>query len=63
MFDPLFQVYPDQQHSLNGGNTHRHLYESMDDFLKECFFGQSKKFDLRSKVELQNSKQEPINES
>ncbi|XP_021342570.1 dipeptidyl peptidase 4-like isoform X6 [Mizuhopecten yessoensis] len=56
------QIYTDQQHALNGGNSRRHLYETMEDFLKECFTGKSKKFEQKSKI-LENSKQEPIDES
>ncbi|XP_033729006.1 dipeptidyl peptidase 4-like [Pecten maximus] len=56
------QIYTDQQHGLNGGNSRRHLYETMEDFLKECFTGKSKKFEQKSKI-LENSKQEPIDES
>ncbi|XP_060074299.1 dipeptidyl peptidase 4-like isoform X2 [Ylistrum balloti] len=56
------QIYTDQQHGLDGGNSRRHLYETMEDFLKECFTGKSKKFEQKSKI-LENSKQEPIDES
>ncbi|XP_069107349.1 dipeptidyl peptidase 4-like [Argopecten irradians] len=56
------QIYTDQQHGLNGGNSRRHLYETMEDFLKECFTGKSKKFEQKSKI-LENSKQEPLDES
>ncbi|XP_076446173.1 dipeptidyl peptidase 4-like isoform X3 [Babylonia areolata] len=37
-------VYPDKHHGLLGGNTRRHFFESMDDFLTECFEGVSEKF-------------------
>ncbi|KAK3607760.1 hypothetical protein CHS0354_040665 [Potamilus streckersoni] len=39
------QIYTDQQHSLSGGNTHRHLYHTMEEFLLECFTGKSGKFE------------------
>jgi hypothetical protein len=38
------QVYPDKHHGLLGGNTRRHLFNSLDDFLTECFDGVSPKF-------------------
>ncbi|KAK3082967.1 hypothetical protein FSP39_010233 [Pinctada imbricata] len=53
------QIYTDQKHSLNTGNTKRHLYETMDDFLNVCFHGTSRKFEIRTK-HLQLSKQETI---
>lgn len=31
------QVYTDQQHSLDGGNTRKHLYNSLEDFLLQCY--------------------------
>ncbi|XP_029635770.1 dipeptidyl peptidase 4 isoform X1 [Octopus sinensis] len=43
------QIYTDEQHSLNTGNTYRHLHETMEDFLLECFNGKSKKFDKKTK--------------
>ncbi|KAK3607739.1 hypothetical protein CHS0354_040649 [Potamilus streckersoni] len=54
------QIYTDQQHSLNGGNTQKHLYETMEDFLLECFTGSSGKFE-KSKASPEN-KQEPFEE-
>ncbi|XP_041374304.1 dipeptidyl peptidase 4-like isoform X3 [Gigantopelta aegis] len=38
------QIYPDKHHGLLGGNTRRHLYETLEDFLDECFTGVSTKF-------------------
>ncbi|KAK7492831.1 hypothetical protein BaRGS_00015969 [Batillaria attramentaria] len=37
-------IYPDKHHGLLGGNTRRHLFETMEDFLVECFDGVSNKF-------------------
>lgn len=54
------QVYTDQQHGLNGGNTKKHLYESMEDFLGECFEGVSKKFEMKQKEHEKTQKQEPV---
>lgn len=31
------QIYTDQQHWLNGGNTRNHLYNTMEDFFFKCF--------------------------
>lgn len=31
------QIYTDQQHWLNGGNTRKHLFNSMEDFMFRCF--------------------------
>ncbi|KAK3082641.1 hypothetical protein FSP39_001205, partial [Pinctada imbricata] len=56
------QIYTDQHHDLDGGNTKRHLYETMEDFLNECFHGKSKKFELKRKM-LQQTKQETIDSS
>lgn len=56
----LLQVYTDQQHGLNGGNTKKHLYESMEDFLGECFEGVSKKFEMKQKEHEKTQKQEPV---
>ncbi|KAL5005835.1 hypothetical protein ScPMuIL_016993 [Solemya velum] len=55
------QIYTDEQHALNGGNTKRHFYETMEDFLLECFTGKSRKFELRMK-KLETEKQDPIDE-
>lgn len=54
------QVYTDQQHGLSGGNTKKHLYESMEDFLGECFEGVSKKFEMKQKEHEKTQKQEPV---
>ena len=54
------QVYTDQQHGLSGGNTKKHLYESMEDFLGECFEGVSKKFEMKQKEHDKPQKQEPV---
>ncbi|XP_056013194.1 dipeptidyl peptidase 4-like isoform X2 [Ostrea edulis] len=43
------QVYTDQQHGLRGGNTRKHLYGSLEDFLGECFEGVSKNFGINHK--------------
>ncbi|BFZ22013.1 hypothetical protein BsWGS_25052 [Bradybaena similaris] len=43
------QIYPDKHHGLIGGNTRRHLYETMEDFIVECFQG-SDKFDHESQA-------------
>uniref|UniRef100_A0A0B6ZW87 Uncharacterized protein n=1 Tax=Arion vulgaris TaxID=1028688 RepID=A0A0B6ZW87_9EUPU len=43
------QVYTDKNHGIQGGNTRKHLYETMEDFLIECFQGLSEKFDHESK--------------
>ncbi|MEW8548399.1 MAG: hypothetical protein AB2693_33260 [Candidatus Thiodiazotropha sp.] len=32
-----FQIYTDQQHWLNGGNTRTHLYNTMENFLYQCY--------------------------
>ncbi|XP_059144564.1 dipeptidyl peptidase 4-like isoform X2 [Physella acuta] len=32
-----FQLYGDKHHGLLGGNTRRHLFTSMEDFLCDCF--------------------------
>lgn len=32
-----FQIYTDESHLLNGGNTRTHLYNSMEDFLLNCY--------------------------
>lgn len=37
-------IYTDEHHGLIGGNTRRHLFESMEDHLEECFDGVSNKF-------------------
>ncbi|XP_050418288.1 dipeptidyl peptidase 4 isoform X4 [Patella vulgata] len=37
------QIYTDKHHGLEGGNTRNHLYETMEDFLIECFKGYSEK--------------------
>ncbi|XP_064598023.1 dipeptidyl peptidase 4-like [Liolophura sinensis] len=55
------QIYTDENHFLNGGHTRRHLYETMQDFLEECFTGKSKKFDAREEEKVSN-KQEDITE-
>ena len=54
------QVYTDQQHGLSGGNTKKHLYESMEDFLGECFEGVSKKFEMKQKEHDKPQKQESV---
>ena len=56
-----FQFYTDQQHALNGGNTRRHLYKSMEDFLDECHHGTSKKYE-KLKNYHETAKQEPLDE-
>ncbi|KAL8612290.1 hypothetical protein ACOMHN_062237 [Nucella lapillus] len=37
-------VYPDKHHGLLGGNTRPHLFNTMNDFLTECYDGVSQKF-------------------
>ncbi|ESO99209.1 hypothetical protein LOTGIDRAFT_226274 [Lottia gigantea] len=37
------QLYTDKHHGLLGGNTRHHFYETMEDFLFECFKGYSQK--------------------
>ena len=32
-----FQIYTDEQHALSGGNTQRHLYNTLEDFLLQCY--------------------------
>ena len=32
-----FQIYTDESHLLNGGNTRTHLYNSMEDFILNCY--------------------------
>lgn len=55
------QIYPDEQHLLNGGNTYRHVHETMGDFLIECFNGKSKKFEEKTKKhEELTVKEEPV---
>ncbi|XP_061163916.1 dipeptidyl peptidase 4-like isoform X3 [Saccostrea echinata] len=54
------QVYTDQQHGLRGGNTRKHLFESLEDFLGECFEGKSKKFEMKQKELEKTQKQEPV---
>ncbi|XP_071103591.1 dipeptidyl peptidase 4-like isoform X6 [Haliotis cracherodii] len=45
------QVYTDKHHGLLGGNTRRHLYETLEDFLVECFDGRSLKFGKPPKLD------------
>lgn len=33
----LLQVYPDENHFLNGGNTKIHSYNTMEDFILHCY--------------------------
>lgn len=58
----LYQIYTDENHFLNGGHTRRHLYETMQDFLEECFTGKSKKFEARVEEKRTSNKQEDITE-
>ncbi|KAL8586168.1 hypothetical protein ACOMHN_057730 [Nucella lapillus] len=44
-------LYPDKHHGLLGGNTRRHLMNSLDDFLTECFEGVSEKFGRKPETE------------
>ncbi|XP_052248181.1 dipeptidyl peptidase 4-like isoform X2 [Dreissena polymorpha] len=39
------QFYIDQQHSINGGNSRTHLYNTLEDFLLNCFDGRSSRMD------------------
>ncbi|XP_035828294.1 dipeptidyl peptidase 4 [Aplysia californica] len=41
-----FLMYPDKNHMLVGGNTQKHLYAQMEDFLIECFDGASELFGI-----------------
>ncbi|XP_052812191.1 dipeptidyl peptidase 4-like isoform X2 [Mya arenaria] len=44
------QFYTDQQHSINGGNSRKHLYNTLEDFLLQCLGGtQSHIDDLNNK--------------
>ena len=31
------QIYTDESHFLNGGNTQTHMYNSMEDFILNCY--------------------------
>ncbi|KAK7113666.1 dipeptidyl peptidase 4-like isoform X2 [Littorina saxatilis] len=57
-------VYPDKHHGLLGGNTRNHLFQSLDDFLTECFDGWSKKFGRPPNMEVENEseheEEEPV---
>ncbi|GAB1600683.1 dipeptidyl peptidase 4-like isoform X4 [Argonauta hians] len=52
------QIYTDEQHNLNAGNTYRHLHDTMEDFLLECFSGKSNKFGEKT-----NQKNKPPSKS
>lgn len=39
------QFYTDQQHSINGGNSRQHLWNTLDDFLLQCFSDTRTHFD------------------
>ncbi|KAL4217252.1 Inactive dipeptidyl peptidase 10 [Mactra antiquata] len=38
------QIYPDENHFLDGGNTRTHLYNTMEDFILQCY-GKPTNFD------------------
>lgn len=39
------QIYTDQQHSINGGNSRRHLWNTLEDFLLQCYGGTRTRMD------------------
>ncbi|XP_060571687.1 dipeptidyl peptidase 4-like isoform X1 [Ruditapes philippinarum] len=43
------QIYTDQQHSINGGNSRRHLWNTLEDFLFQCYGGTRTRLDELNK--------------
>ncbi|KAL4217433.1 Inactive dipeptidyl peptidase 10 [Mactra antiquata] len=48
------QIYTDSQHSINEGNSRRHLYNTLEDFLLQCYGGGNTKMDELNKASAGN---------
>ena len=47
----VLQIYPDETHFLNSGNTRTHLYNSMEEFLLNCYGKPRKKIEVTEEVD------------
>ncbi|XP_053385534.1 dipeptidyl peptidase 4-like isoform X2 [Mercenaria mercenaria] len=54
------QIYTDQQHSIRGGNSRRHLWNTLEDFLLQCYGGSRTRLDELNK---ESSEKDALNDS
>jgi hypothetical protein len=51
----ILQIYTDENHNLEGGNTKKHLHNTMEDFILQCY-GKPTNFDELNDFSLEAEK-------